>query len=122
MAERFVMSQEECRQVNAMAEYVALFHGRAFLTSRIATVAPINDLKYLSAMRLYREEVNDEVGQAAVDSCQRHLWYLTEELVVLALFDEKYPSCIFRRMMALKVFNTNRPKTFPPRKPKFPVK
>lgn len=120
MAERFNLSQDERRQVHAMAEYVTLFHSKAFLTSRIATTAPINDLKYLSAMYLYRQEVNEEPGQAAINSCQRHLWYLTQELVVLALFDEKHSS-LFRSVMALKLFNTNRPKTFSHGKPIFPV-
>lgn len=120
MAERFNLSQDERQQVHAMAEYVAFFHSKAFLTSRIATTAPINDLKYLSAMYLYRQEVNEEPGQAAINSCQRHLWYLTQELVVLALFGEKHSS-FFRSVMALKLFNTNRPKTFSPGKPIFPV-
>lgn len=120
MAKRFSLSQEELRNVHAMAEYVALFHSRAFLSSRIAASAPINDLKFLSAMYLYRKEENEETGQAAINSCQRHLWYLTQELVVLVIFDENHPS-IFREQLAKTLFNTNRPQSFSPGKPTFPV-
>ncbi|KZS10355.1 Uncharacterized protein APZ42_025189 [Daphnia magna] len=42
------------------------------------------------------------------------------ELTVVYLGDEKHSS-LFRSVMALKLFNTNRPKTFSPGKPIFPV-
>ena len=31
---------------------------------------------------------NDRVGRAARDKLQQHLWYVSEELVALSLFDE----------------------------------
>lgn len=53
-------------------------------------------------------------------SCKRHLWYLTQELIPLVLFDET-ASDLTRFTIASKLWQTTRPKTFPPGKPKFPV-
>ena len=49
-----------------------------------------------------------------------HLWYLSQELVVFALFDEDLPSDE-RRDMAKKLSLIPCPPTFPPGKPEFPV-
>ena len=49
---------------------MALFHCKAFLRSRLASVSPALDLKYLSVMILYKTTLNP-------------VWYLTEEMVVL---------------------------------------
>ncbi len=49
----------------------------------------------------------------------RHLWYLTEELVVFAFFDEGVQVDVKTRMAA-NLLNTRRPRHFLPGKPIFP--
>lgn len=59
------------------------------------------------------------MAQAVWESCKRHLWYLTEELVALALFDEEL-SDFTRAFLATSLWNTPRPSSFTLGKPKFP--
>ncbi len=53
-------------------------------------------------------------------SLRRHLWYLTESLVVLALFDKGLDQAT-KAAMATSLRNTPKPQTFDPGKPQFPV-
>jgi hypothetical protein len=69
-------------------------------------------------MLSYKEEDSD-IAMTVLNSIERHLWYLTEELVVLALFNNEL-SPFTRQLLALKLFSTERPSTFTIGKPKFP--
>lgn len=53
-------------------------------------------------------------------SIKRHLWYLTEELVVFALFDPNVPNET-KNAMARALRATNGPDAFQPGKPVFPA-
>ena len=118
MSERFDFTVEERRQVNQMAVFISLFYARLFLRSRIAVFAPIDDLQFIGNMMWFREE-NETIANAVLLSVSRHCWYLTEELVVLALFNEKLGS-FTRYLIARKLFATPRPTNFEIGKPKFP--
>jgi len=51
-----------------------------------AAAAPQHDLKLLKDLTTYMD-VNRDVAKADLTKLQRHLWYLSEELVALLLFD-----------------------------------
>ena len=119
MSERFPLSQEERRKIHRLAKFVAVIHSPAYLRSRIAATAPSVDVKYLSALKEYDEE-DLEVAQTAIKSVFKHLWYLTEELVVLALFDENLSDNI-RKAMIDRLLEFPRQQTFPPKKITFPI-
>ena len=102
-----------------MADFVALFHVRPFLQSRLAAISPAVDLQYLSLMRQFKE-LDKRLADIAFHSACNHLWYLTEELVILSLFDDRLETGL-RQKMADKLLSYTRPRTFPPGKPKFPV-
>ena len=53
-------------------------------------------------------------------SVLRHLWYLTEHLVIFSLFDQSVDSEV-KEIMAMLLHNTPRPQHFPTRKPEFPT-
>jgi len=118
MSERFDLSEREQSQVERIATYVAVFYARSFLSSRIAVIAPSVDFKFFNMMKIYKEEDN-AVATAALSSINRHLWYLTEECVVLALFDGEVPNLI-RTEMFKKLLSIPRPREFLPKKPTFP--
>jgi hypothetical protein len=118
MSKRFDLTLNEEQEVERMAFFVGLFHSQAFLTSRLACSAPSNDFKYLSLM-YHLKSIDHDAGSEAILSCSRHLWYLTQELVVLCLFDENL-SPFWRYAVAQKIYNTPREREFPPGKPTFP--
>ncbi len=90
-----------------------------FFRSRISVFAPIDDFNFLEEMMWYKEE-DLQIGTAVIASINRHLWYLTEELVILALFNESL-SDFTRTIMARKLFKTHRPTSFIIGKPNFPT-
>ena len=64
-----------------------------FYKSPLATAAPRLDRDLWNDLNSYSEcfpeqSFHQKMINAAKESVLRHLWYLTEELVVLGLFDE----------------------------------
>ncbi len=67
------------------------------------------------------QTVDATVAQEVQTSIQRHLWYLTEQLVVLALFDTGVADEV-RSAMATKLLNIRRPRRpIMPAPPTFPL-
>jgi hypothetical protein len=66
LSEEFAMSIEERKNVKRVANFTAMFYVKMFLRSRLASVAPSDDLKFLSLMKLFSDE--DEI---AVKSCTK---------------------------------------------------
>lgn len=110
---RFEMSNEVLRGVKRMADFIAIYYTKAFLESRLASKTPAGDLKFLHQMNLYRTQ-DASAAAICVKSILNHLWYLTEELVVFAIFDTDLPATV-RKAMVLKLLSIHRPKTFAPK-------
>lgn len=118
MSEKFDLTVEERREINQMEVFISLFYVRLFLRSRIPVFAPTDDLQLIGYIMWFREE-NETIANAVLLSVTRHCWYLTEELVVLAFFNEKLGS-FTRDLIARKLFSTPRPSHFEIGKPIFP--
>lgn len=114
----FDMSTVELDGVKKMAVFICLFYTEAFLKSRLPISSPSNDLKFLAAMNLYEKE-NKSFAKIVKKSVSNHLWYLTQELVILAIFDQNLPPSL-RQNMVVKLCGFTRPIKFAPGKPKFP--
>lgn len=54
----------------------------------MAADAPINDLELWKRLKSY-EAVDSEISGAARGVLERHLWYLSDELIAFALFSDK---------------------------------
>ena len=65
-----------------MAVSIAIVYTPYFLTAQLPTCALREDL-YMCHFRTY----NRQIGDAVKTSIKRHQWYLTEQLVVVWLFD-----------------------------------
>lgn len=61
-----------------------------------------------------------DLAEEVKKSVLRHLWYLTEPMITLALFDMKLSNDV-RGRIARKLNDTRRPANFPPGKPSFPT-
>ena len=57
------------------------------MTAPLAISAPRNDLNLLKTLIKY-EQVNPKVSKAAATKMANHMWYLSEDLVGLAFFDD----------------------------------
>ena len=55
------------------------------MSSHCSNSTPATDLTLLKALAAYRDK---EIGRTSGNMMARHLWYLSEELIGLSLFDE----------------------------------
>ena len=110
--------QKEIREINVMAEFIAIFHCKWWFLSPLPTAAPSEDLISITVMRQY-EKINPEVAVPCLQSIYRHLEYLTQELVVLSLSHDHLPDAV-RKGIAAALHETVRTRDLPSGKPKPP--
>lgn len=68
--------------------FVSLIYIKFWNQSTNVTDAPVNDIEFLKEIEQY-SQIDLEISNVALTTFQRHLWYLGDELVVLALFSDK---------------------------------
>ena len=118
LSNQFILTPRQLASVTKLAEYIALFYARYFLRAMLAAAAPSDDLQFWYLMKKYRE-FQPHMADASLASIGRHLWYLTEELVVLSLWDSELSDQI-REHIATTLAATACPDNFDIGKPKFP--
>ena len=119
LSAQFVMEEKEKGEVAIIAEFVGLFYSKAFFKCPLPSAAPSTDLLFMSEVMQYRL-IHPKLAFQCLQSCYRHLWYLTPSLVVLALADKDTIDSD-KEEMGKKLFSIPRPKTISPGKPVFPV-
>ena len=95
------------RQSQALAEYLALIHAPYFLQARLAIAAPRLDCDLWIDLHVYKRlypvgSLQARMVDASLLSISRHTRYLTEELVIFALWDDQL-AVNERKAMARKV-------------------
>ena len=89
------------RKVEKMSLFVVFVYLKSWFSAFCLTSAASNDLELFRRIDKFKS-VHKKVSAAAANVLQRHTWYLTEELVPLALFNEKLP-LDDRTHLALKI-------------------
>ena len=109
---QFKMTASEEKGIRDMAIFSVLIHLRAWITAPISAEAPLNDFKLMGQLLRYS---NKAISDATSKKLGLHLWYLSEELVGLSLFDSRiFPES--KRMM-LAAMNEVAP-GHPPKRPR----
>lgn len=83
---QFHLTQQEEKAVTTMALFVSLVYIRFWNEAALPTNAAANDLKLLKILKDYP---NQRIGAAAHAALSRHLWFISEHLVALSLFDDR---------------------------------
>ena len=58
---------------------------------------PNSDLSFLKCLKKYAD-INDAISEVTTEKMARHLWFLSEELVGLLLFDDDVMPSINEKM------------------------
>ena len=95
--EQFKMTAAEQKGIRELAIFAVLVHLRAWLTAPLPVEAPLNDFRL---MKQLLECHNPAVASATSKKLGLHLWYLSEELIGLALFDQRLPVASKKLMIA----------------------
>ncbi|GBP30652.1 hypothetical protein EVAR_76197_1 [Eumeta japonica] len=97
----FKLTNGEEKQIVRFVSFGALIYAKIWIEAPLAADTPINYLLLWKNLRLY-EAIDSEIGKAARGALERHLWYLSDELVALALFSENLSDsdkqAIFQKM------------------------
>ena len=113
-----IVDNEMEKVILETAEFSAIFYGPWFLKSAVPQCAPGNDLAVIDQMKCYQEE-KPILAKAVLNAMQRHMWYFTPQLVVLALVDDDLEDSI-RKSLASKLIEIPFPDTFSVGRPEFP--
>lgn len=73
-----------------------LLYVKALIRAFLAAIASHQDLKMLKAMAGYH---NKTIAKATASKLSHHLWYLSEELVAMVLFDPLVSTTANRAMV-----------------------
>lgn len=85
---QFKISAKDKRALQDICLFIAVVYVKSWLGCSLAVKAPNQDLSFLKRLKEY-ETINKEISQAALKKFSQHLWYLSEEITVLSLFDDE---------------------------------
>ena len=83
----YPMPDAELNKVKTLVEFIIIFYVRAWLEAPLAGTAARSDLTFMKLVRIRYKEEMPTLTFSMMAGCYRQLWYLTAELVVLALVD-----------------------------------
>ena len=93
-----VFGAGQYEKIERFVRFVILCYVSWWLTAPVPAEAPCNDLALLKAFYEYLDD-DDTCAGAAFVAFTRHLWYLTEELVLLAFFSSTVSKETKKRMV-----------------------
>lgn len=67
--------------------FIVTSYVKPWMRCNLAVKAPYQDLSFLKALKAY-ETIDKSISKAALQKFCLHLWYLTDEISVLSLFDD----------------------------------
>ena len=76
------------KRLKRFCDFASIFYPPHWFQCPLASEAAVNDLNFYKSLIDY-VNVDKQVAEAAMRACLRHRWYLTEELIPLALCSRK---------------------------------
>ncbi|KAK0051716.1 DNA repair protein RAD51 3 [Biomphalaria pfeifferi] len=107
-----IEKQSELKGITAVAAFGVLVYLRVWITAPLAINAPLNDFLLMRQLLEY-PDVN--ISSVTSKKLGLHLWYISEELVALALFDSRVPAETKKLMLAAM---ENAAPEHPPKRPR----
>lgn len=86
--EQFKLTKHEKQSLRRVCLFTATIYIKAWLSAPISEDAPVNDLVMLQRLEEYAE-TDSSTAHIALQKLKNHLWYLSEDLVVMCLFSDK---------------------------------
>ena len=107
--EQFKLTAREKTGLRDFAFFVVRVYLKVWIYAPSAISAPLNDLLLMNSLLQY-STIHQAISTATAKTLSSHLWYLSQELVGLALFDGRVFSSTKRLMIAaMENKGTDRP-------------
>ena len=114
-----VFEEDQLKNMWRFGRYAVLYYIPDFLLSSSGRDAAFNDLQLYKALLKYRE-VDRELADSALNTFNRHLWYLAPQTVLFALFSNRVSEDQKSRM-ASRLLTLDRKESPTLGVPKFPA-
>lgn len=85
--EVFRLTKHEEKYLRDVSVFIVKFYVQLWFRSPLAVEAPNRDFQFIRAMYNY-SEVDERISLAVLKKTCNHLWYLADENITLALFDD----------------------------------
>ena len=90
------------------------------MMTSIGADATFNDLELFKILTKYKEQIDSQVAEFALKALKRHLFYLTQENVIMALFSNRLDDDQNSRI-ASRLLTFPKPDNFKAEKPTPPI-
>ena len=104
-----VITEDLSEKLRRFTVYVTLYYVREWLTSTVAQDAAVNDLNQYRTLSKF-SSIDPDISKVAMAVMRKHSWYLTEELVPMALVSEKVDDET-KRLLASSICSAEREQT-----------
>ena len=95
---QFKLTSKESRGLRNLCIFFAAVYVKPRTLAHLALKTPHEDLNLLKAIQHF-ESVDETIAKTTYQKMSGHLWYLSEELVALAFFDDGVPKEEKRQML-----------------------
>lgn len=111
---QFKMSSKEIQALRRINIYTIRYHVKAWFRCNYAINAPSHDLSFMKNLYEYRK-IDREMSELAVKKFCNHLWYLSDECVAFAIFDQEVPVAEKKKMaQQMLAYDAERDEEKPP--------
>lgn len=97
--DQFKLTKKEEKSISEICIFTVMVYVKYWFVSSSACKAPNNDLELLKDLKKF-EEINSLQSKLAMKKFLGHLWYLSEELVAFAFFDESVSNNTKKKMVS----------------------
>lgn len=103
------LSIAEAEGLEEICNFIVFCYVEAWFTAGDSSSAPRNDLEFVSRVREF-SLINSAVSRNVQEKMCSHLWYLSEELIPLAIFDSGLPNRVRRSIADSIRYNVSKQK------------
>ena len=97
LSSQYILDAATQDKIWECGKFQALIYVRYWFEAPLAAAAPLNDLEFYGKLLQWRF-INGLQGFELQSLARKHLWYLTDRLIPLALFDSSVPAQVVTEM------------------------
>ncbi|XP_044580402.1 uncharacterized protein LOC123262280 isoform X2 [Cotesia glomerata] len=94
----FKLTPHELTSIRQVCIFIIVIYIKAWFTSPSAILAANNDLILMQQLILY-DKINSSVSKGALKKMSDHLWYLSDKLAIISLFDDAVDPEVKKKMV-----------------------
>jgi len=95
---QFKLTKMEYRGLSNVCIFIIRIYFKAWVTASVTETSPYNDFELMNNLLKY-SRIHEKIAKSASEKFSKHLWYLSEDLSGLSLFDSHVPLSTKRKLV-----------------------